>query len=324
MGFGEQLREILGRLPDFRQTVLFSATLPKLLVDFAKAGLTDPTLVRLDVDTKIPETLRMAFFHCRDEGKTCGLLHLLLELLPDENKVLVFCATRHHVDYVHLLLDLAGVTNTFIYSQLDPTARKINAAKFQTGRARVLIVTDLAARGIDIPLLDSVINFNFPSKSKLFVHRVGRVARAGRSGTAYSLVAGDELAYYIDLQLFLGNPIQTVTPAAAEEGDWHNKLGSIPQRVYDDFSDQIEQWHDSSLDLFNMKKVAANGYMMYLKSRPAASMESVKRARHLKMGEAIAPHPLLQLQTESHPSESDARRTDFLEEMKNFRPPSVS
>lgn len=65
MGFGEQLREIINRLPENRQTILFSATLPKLLVDFAKAGLTDPTLIRLDVDTKIPDTLKLAFFHTR-------------------------------------------------------------------------------------------------------------------------------------------------------------------------------------------------------------------------------------------------------------------
>ena len=80
--------------------------------------------------------------------------------------------------------------NTFIYSQLDPAARKINAAKFKVGavKTRVLIVTDLAARGIDVPLLDNVINYHFPAKSKLFVHRVGRVARAGREGCAYSCV----------------------------------------------------------------------------------------------------------------------------------------
>ena len=71
-------------------------------------------------------------------------------------------------------------------------------------KTRVLIVTDLAARGIDVPLLDNVINYHFPAKSKLFVHRVGRVARAGRFGCAYSFVAQDELAYFVDLQLFLG------------------------------------------------------------------------------------------------------------------------
>lgn len=74
-------------------------------------------------------------------------------------------------------MDKAGISNTFIYSNLDPSARKINAAKFQMGKVRVLIVTDVAARGIDIPHLDFVINFNFPAKSKLFVHRVGMFSR---------------------------------------------------------------------------------------------------------------------------------------------------
>ena len=77
MGFGEQLREILARLPDSRQTVLFSATLPKLLVDFAKAGLADPTLIRLDVESKIPDTLKLAFFNCRADAKDACLLYLL-------------------------------------------------------------------------------------------------------------------------------------------------------------------------------------------------------------------------------------------------------
>jgi ATP-dependent RNA helicase DDX54/DBP10 len=72
------------------------------------------------------------------------------------------------------LLDKVGITNTYIYSNLDPSARKINAAKFRTGKVSVLLVTDVAARGIDIPQLDVVINYNFPAKSKLFVHRVGK------------------------------------------------------------------------------------------------------------------------------------------------------
>ena len=89
LGFGEQLREILGRLPDHRQTVLFSATLPKLLVEFASAGLSDPTLVRLDVDAKIPETLKMGFFHCRPEIKDALLLHVLNTVIPKKQQTLV-------------------------------------------------------------------------------------------------------------------------------------------------------------------------------------------------------------------------------------------
>ncbi len=123
MGFGEQLREILGRLPAARQTVLFSATLPKLLVDFARAGLSDPSLIRLDVDSKIPDTLRLAFFHCRPEGKPAALVHLVSgTIIPADQQIVVFCATRHHVEYVHLLLDAAGVDNTFVYSHLVTTS----------------------------------------------------------------------------------------------------------------------------------------------------------------------------------------------------------
>ncbi len=137
MGFGDQLREILCRLPAARQTLLFSATLPKLLVDFARAGLTDPTLVRLDVDTKIPETLRLAFFRCRPAGRQAVLLHLLENVIPREQQAVVFCATRHHVEYLHLLLQVAGVQSTYIYSHLDSTARKINTAKFVAKKCKV-------------------------------------------------------------------------------------------------------------------------------------------------------------------------------------------
>ncbi|QQP55433.1 DEAD (AspGluAlaAsp) box polypeptide 54 [Caligus rogercresseyi] len=300
LGFGEQLKEILGRLSDDRQTLLFSATLPKLLVEFAKAGLNDPTLVRLDVDTKIPDTLKLAFISCRDEGKSALLLYILQKLISKNEQTIVFCATRHHVEYIHLLLDSAGISNTFIYSQLDPSARKINTAKFTTKQCSVLVVTDLAARGIDIPLLDNVINFHFPAKSKLFIHRVGRVA----------------MAYMIDLQLFLGNALRVVDK---ESQEWHNAIGSSPQSVQDDYSDQIMRWHDVSLDLYNAKKVSENGYMKYLKSRTGASVESVRRVKKLK-GTLFPIHPLLSDPLD-HAQSEDV--TDFLHKMKNFRPKST-
>ena len=316
MGFGEQLREILGRLPETRQTVLFSATLPKLLVDFAKAGLTEPTLIRLDVETKIPETLKLAFFHTRMEVKPALLLHLLTHVIPQEEQVVVFAATRHHVEYLHTLLDKAGIDNTFIYSQLDSTARKINAAKFKIGttKTRVLVVTDLAARGIDIPMLDNVINYHFPAKSKLFVHRVGRVARAGRRGCAYSLVAQDDLAYFVDLQLFLGQGQVQLQVNGSQ--DWHNVLGSTPQSVSDEWLDTLKRWHEDMPDLEAQVKTASNGYKQYLKSRPGASNESVKRSKKLQKESKIPIHALL-LASREATSEAQA---DLLEQMKNFRP----
>jgi len=316
MGLGEQLREILGRLPDTRQTLLFSATLPRLLVDFAKAGLSEPTLVRLDVETKVPDTLKLAFLQCRAEAKDAVLLHLLTRVVPKDQQTIVFCATRYHVEYLQVLLQLASIRATFIYSQLDPAARKINAAKFAARKVNVMVVTDLAARGLDIPLLDNVINYQFPAKSKLFIHRVGRVARAGREGRAFSLVAQDELAYYLDLQLFLGGE-----PGVCQEGegdDWHRKLGRVPQSVLDEYTEDLKTWAEESVDLHHCLGQASNAYKAYLKSRAAASKESVKRCKEIKQL-VIATHPCLGVQVDS----LEMAKVNLLEQMKNFKPRST-
>ena len=176
LGFAEHLREILHKLPETRQTLLFSATLPKTLVEFARAGLSDPALIRLDMDTKISKDLQMYFFNVKMEEKDAALLYVLRNLVenPDEQMVMIFAPTKHHVDYLHELLKAAGIDSTFIYGSLDQTARKIHLARFRAARVKIMITTDVAARGIDIPLLDYVINYEFPGAPKVFVHRVGR------------------------------------------------------------------------------------------------------------------------------------------------------
>ncbi|CAG2067397.1 unnamed protein product, partial [Timema podura] len=150
------------------------------------------------------------------------------------------------------ILDRVGITNTYIYSNLDPSARKINAAKFQNAKVSVLIVTDIAARGIDIPQLDNVINYNFPAKPKLFVHRVGRCARAGRSGVAYSLLSGDEYAYLLDLHLFLGRPLNLYTDiqASDKQGDFPDgAIGQIPRALLEEEHCELLSWHDEHTEL---------------------------------------------------------------------------
>jgi ATP-dependent RNA helicase DDX54/DBP10 len=193
MGFADQLREILFKLPESRQTLLFSATLPRILVDFAKAGLTDPALVRLDVDTKISPDLELLFFTCKHEEKEAALLHTLNNVIPHDQFTIIFVATKHLVEYIHELLTAAGISSTYIFGSLDQVARKINLNKFRNGVVKVLIVTDVAARGIDIPLLDNVINYDFPSSSKVLIHRVGRAGRAGRKGRSFSFITTEEV-----------------------------------------------------------------------------------------------------------------------------------
>ncbi|XP_053196330.1 ATP-dependent RNA helicase DDX54 [Scomber japonicus] len=290
MGFAEQLEEIIRRLPDTRQTLLFSATLPKLLVDFARAGLTEPVLIRLDVDSKLSDQIKLSFFHVRVDDKAALLLYLLRNVVKPQEQTVVFVATKHHVEYVKELLSTEGLECAYIYSALDQTARKINIGKFVHRKAMVLVVTDVAARGIDIPLLDNVINYNFPSKPKLFLHRVGRVGRAGRSGTTYSMICPDEMPFVYDLHLFLGRPLQIATPEHAQDAD--GVFGRVPQSILDDESSNLVTSHENSLDLQNMHRVSENAYKQYLKSRPNPSPESVRRVKNTDLS-IMAVHPLL-------------------------------
>ncbi|KAK3587969.1 hypothetical protein CHS0354_014486 [Potamilus streckersoni] len=316
MGFQEQLTEILYRLPESRQTLLFSATLPRLLVDFAKAGLQDPTLIRLDVDTKLSDQLKSSFLHCRGEDKVTILLHLLIHVIPSSEQTVVFAATKHHVEYLHMILQKADISSTYIYSSLDQTARKINLAKFQHKRVMVMIVTDLAARGIDIPLLDNVINFHFPAKPKLFLHRVGRVARAGRCGTAYSLIAQDEVAYLLDLHLFLGRSLKPVTPDQQEMKDSDGLYGGVPQSAIDDMEGKLRIWMAESSELQSMQKVCENAMKQYLKSRPVSALESIKRAKQMdKTGAHLGIHPIFR----NFDNEDEVERLKLLNSLKSYK-----
>ncbi|XP_007528898.2 ATP-dependent RNA helicase DDX54 [Erinaceus europaeus] len=316
MGFAEQLQEIIGRLPGGHQTVLFSATLPKLLVEFARAGLTEPVLIRLDVDAKLNEQLKTAFFLVREDSKAAVLLHLLRNVVRPQDQTVVFVATKHHAEYLSELLTVRGLSCAHIYSALDQTARKINLARFTHRKCSTLIVTDLAARGLDIPLLDTVINYSFPAKGKLFLHRVGRVARAGRSGTAYSLVAPDEIPYLLDLHLFLGRGLSLARPLEepAGEADADGVLGRVPQAVVDDEDGGLRCSLEASLELRALGRVADNAQQQYLRSRPAPSPESVKRAKELEPTR-LGLHPLFSSRFE----EPELQRLKLVDSIKNYR-----
>ncbi|GFU19401.1 ATP-dependent RNA helicase DDX54 [Nephila pilipes] len=310
MGFQEQLQEVMHRLKSVRQTLLFSATLPKLLVEFIRLGVENPELIRLDVDLQISEKLKTSYLLCRSDDKTAILLHLLKNVIDlDKELTVVFLATKHHVEYSKEVLEKASIPCSYIYSTLDQMARTINIAKFRAGKVRVLLVTDIAARGLDIPLLDNVINYNFPGKPKLFVHRVGRVARAGKSGRAFSLVAPDETPYLLDLHLFLGKAIKY---AGSNMKDEDGVCGTVPQSVIDDEVDILRGWHERSIDLRNMLKVTKNAYQQYFESRPAASSESIKRMKQVTLS-TVNFHPMFK--------DDDAlERSKMLADMRNYRP----
>ncbi|CAH2071003.1 unnamed protein product, partial [Iphiclides podalirius] len=312
LGFGEQLREIVARLPSSRQTLLFSATLPKMLVEFARAGLTDPVLIRLDVDWKLPSTLWLGWISVRAELKTAALLLLLDRVLTSSTpQAVVFAATKHHVEYLHLILKQAGISSTFAYSGLDPSARKIALGKFINKKCSVLLVTDVAARGLDLPSLDTVINYNFPAKPKLFVHRVGRSARAGRAGRAFSLVAAEDVAHLLDLQLFLGTELLPPGQAHGEEcpsGVW----GTMPTEQLELRHQNVMSWEKNYSEIEEASRVCARGWQQYVRWREPASAEANRRAKTTP----APPHPHPYLLTAPAPQ----RTLDLLQQINSYQP----
>jgi len=321
MGFSEQLQEILKRLPESRQTLLFSATLPKMLVDFANAGLVSPRLIRLDTETKLSTELKLNFFSVRTEEKAAALLYLLWNVIDiREQQTIVFVATRHHVEYLHMLLEASQIESMIVFGSMDPSARKINLSSFRNGRAKVLIVTDVAARGIDIPLLDNVVNYDMPCTAKIFVHRSGRVARMGRPGCCYSFVGPDEVPYMLDLFLFLGRELDT----ELKNGSESTMFGIIPQEEIDIVNDLIHEKHSSHAELSALHRVTLNAYKLYYKTRLKPSPASVARAKQLPPPSIVHPSILHRIQMRNPntvlPMENSNSQVKLLEGIRNFKP----
>ena len=348
MGFAAQLHDIIRRCPESRQTLLFSATMPGQLVHFARAGLRDPQTIRLDTDTKISENLRLAFFVVRQDEKLTALVHLLSEVTKPDEQTIVFVSTRHHVEFVQILLAKALQLETSIaYGSMDMMARKENLARFRAGKTKVLVVTDVAARGLDIPLLNNVINVDCPPQSKLFVHRVGRAARQNRSGTAFTIVSRDEIPYMITIHDYLGRSLSSATGPfrfkdrmgnvkpiegvdendddesaktkvharysidAMTPSDVH--FGRLPNSVIDEGMELLKGIVDANPEVFTLRKVARNAHNLYTTTRPEASKKSIALSKQIEVPEI---HPLFMDST----SQGEHNLDIYLSSLRNFRP----
>ena len=352
MGFAAQLSEILHALPTSRQTLLFSATLPKSLVEFARAGLQEPSLVRLDAESKVSPDLQSAFFSVKSAEKEGALLHILNDLIkmptglteaaekvaesnntkkrkrgadrpdpkqkPTEHSTIIFAATKHHVDYIANLLRLSGFAVSHAYGSLDQTARNIQVEDFRTGMTNILVVTDVAARGIDIPVLANVVNYDFPPQPKIFVHRVGRTARAGQRGWSYSLVRDTDAPYLLDLQLFLGKRLFLGRDSGESSNNAEDVIvGALQRDKLESTTEWINKLLSDDDDLSALRKVAGKGEKLYVKTRNSASSESAKRAKEVVASKGwMQLHPLFSSET----NDTEQARIDMLARISGFRP----
>jgi len=231
---------------------------------------------------------------------------------------IVFAATKHRVEYLDQLLRKAGYAVSHVYGNLDQTARKQQVQAFRMGQTNVLVVTDIAARGIDIPILANVINYDFPSQAKVYVHRVGRTARAGQKGWSYSIIHDADAPYLLDLQLFLGRKL-SIGRARSEDVNMANDVvvGSLQRDQMQPSCEWVSRQLEDDTDLYTSGSAAVNGDKRYQQTRNSASAESAKRGRDLiadpKWGEL---HPLFSGGSDN----IEAERERMLAIVGGFRP----
>ena len=202
MGFLPDIRKVLAALPKDRQTFFFSATLPPAIVELSRSMLRDPARINIDRKPAAAAGVSHSVFAVTSERKT----GLLIKLLGGEisGSVLVFTRTKHRANRLAEFLEKNGVPCARIHGNRSQSQRTAALAGFKSGSFRVLVATDIAARGIDVEALGSVVNFDVPHQPEDYIHRVGRTARAELTGDAYTLVSPDEEKDFAAIERVLG------------------------------------------------------------------------------------------------------------------------
>ena len=208
MGFINDVKRIIKRLPARRQTMLFSATMPQAIQDLSRSILTDPVKVEANPQATTVESIAQSIYFVESGDKRALLKHILND--PASERVLVFTRTKHRANNLARQLNRARIPAEAIHGNKSQTARTKALAQFKSGRTAVLVATDIAARGLDIDSVTHVINFDLPNLPESYVHRIGRTARAGASGIAYSFCAVDERKYLHDIEKLIRMPISVV------------------------------------------------------------------------------------------------------------------
>jgi ATP-dependent RNA helicase RhlE len=239
MGFIHDVKKVVAKLPEKRQTLFFSATMPLEIAELAKRILNNPKYVEVTPVSSTAELVKQELYFVNKSDKRDFLSDLLLE--QPITSAIVFTRTKHGADRVARHLDKKGIKADAIHGDKSQNQRQNALNRFKSGDSRVLVATDIAARGIDIDNLSHVINFDIPNVAETYVHRIGRTGRAGAAGIAISLCDYEEQAYLRDIEKLIGKKIEYKNPSthlkkaeAAPEGSKkdfrHQKKKQAPKR----------------------------------------------------------------------------------------------
>ncbi len=208
MGFINDVKKIIEKLPSQRQTLLFSATMPSEITKLANSILTNPVKIEVSPQQKTVEAVKQAVYFVTKSDKK----KLLLHILKNENieSALVFTRTKRGADVITRVLNDAKIHADSIHGNKSQQARQRALNNFKLNRTKVLVATDIAARGIDIEKLSHVFNYDIPEFAEAYIHRIGRTARAGLGGTALSFCDPEELSYLSSINRMIKQPISVI------------------------------------------------------------------------------------------------------------------
>jgi ATP-dependent RNA helicase RhlE len=207
MGFLRDIKRIISLLPSKTQNLLFSATFSKDIKKLATEFLYQPAIVEVSPENSTVDKINQKIYRVAKDKKTGLIIKLISE--GSWKQVLVFTRTKHGANRLCKKMISAGISAAAIHGNKTQGARTKALAGFKSNSIRVLVATDIAARGLDIHLLPHVINFEIPNISEDYVHRIGRTGRAGASGEALSLVSADETSYLKSIEILVGIKIPT-------------------------------------------------------------------------------------------------------------------
>ena len=200
MGFVHDVKKVIAKLPRQRQNLMFSATMPKEIEQLAAGILHDPAFVKVDPVSSTVDRIQQSLYFVEKGNKKFLLPWLIKNLKPEVVNALVFSRTKHGADKIAKDLNKQGIPAAAIHGNKSQTARVTALEDFKAGKTRVLVATDIAARGIDISELSHVFNYDLPEVPETYVHRIGRTARAGADGTAVSFCAPEEKEYLAGIE----------------------------------------------------------------------------------------------------------------------------
>jgi len=230
MGFINDIKKVIKLLPSRRQSLFFSATMPQNIVELSNTILKDPIKIEVSPVSSTAETIQQFLYLTNKKSKNHLLLHILED--PKIKQALLFSRTKHGANKIAKMLDKNKIGAAAIHGDRSQNQRQKALQDFKEGRVRILVATDIAARGIDIDKLQYVINYDIPNEPESYVHRIGRSGRAGEEGTSISISEPEENAYVKDIEKLIGlkipvikdNPFpQTEQPMTEKEKKEFNK-----------------------------------------------------------------------------------------------------